>query len=129
MPIDRWMASAAGGTSQRLKPGGAMMRSWPSHPEFARMVRDYGPGTANMPAPEEQVSMIAGLVGGIRNGSASLADGGRLVGVCAQERVTRVRSNRAAEPGMPDLALDALLERQAESRDQIDRYVIAQADG
>ena len=27
IPIDRWMASAAGGTSQRLKPGGAMMRS------------------------------------------------------------------------------------------------------
>ena len=27
MPMHRWMASAAGGTSQRLKPGLAMMRS------------------------------------------------------------------------------------------------------
>lgn len=26
MPIDRWMASAAGGTSQRLKPGAAIVR-------------------------------------------------------------------------------------------------------
>ena len=25
--MHRWMASAAGGTSQRLKPGGAMMRA------------------------------------------------------------------------------------------------------
>src|SRR5471032_2336434 len=27
MPMQRWMARAAGGTSQRLKPGLAMMRS------------------------------------------------------------------------------------------------------
>jgi hypothetical protein len=27
IPIQRWMASAAGGTSQRLKPGLAIMRS------------------------------------------------------------------------------------------------------
>src|ERR1043165_1369271 len=27
MPMHRWMASAAGGTSQRLKPGPAMVRS------------------------------------------------------------------------------------------------------
>src|ERR1700680_297556 len=27
MPIDRWIARAAGGTSQRLNPGAAMMRS------------------------------------------------------------------------------------------------------
>ena len=26
-PIDRWTASAAAGTSQRLNPGGAMLRS------------------------------------------------------------------------------------------------------
>src|SRR5471030_239554 len=36
MPMQRWMAKAAGGTSQRLKPGLAMMRSldrnagWPT---------------------------------------------------------------------------------------------------
>ena len=28
MPIERWIASAAGGTSHRLNPGGAMMRSF-----------------------------------------------------------------------------------------------------
>src|SRR5687767_12592311 len=31
MPMHRWMASAAGGISQRLNPGPAMMRSRPSH--------------------------------------------------------------------------------------------------
>ena len=32
MPMERWMARAAGGTSQRLKPGFAMMRSRESRP-------------------------------------------------------------------------------------------------
>jgi carbamoyltransferase len=74
----------------------------------------------------EHGSMIAGLVGGLRNGSAALADHGALVGVCAQERVTRVRSNRATENGVPDLSLDFLLRRQGRTRDDIRRYVIAQ---
>jgi carbamoyltransferase len=73
--------------------------------------------------------MIAGLVGGLRNGSAALADHGTLVGVCAQERVTRVRSNPSREAGMPDLALDLLLQRQGHSRADVSRSVIAQASG
>jgi hypothetical protein len=32
MPIERWIASAAGGTSQRLKPGPAIVRSLASRP-------------------------------------------------------------------------------------------------
>ena len=32
MPMHRWMASAASGTSQRLKPGPAMVRSFSSQP-------------------------------------------------------------------------------------------------
>ncbi len=71
--------------------------------------------------------MIAGLVGGLRNGSAALADHGSLMGVCAQERVTRVRSNPSRESGMPDLALDLLLQRQGRSRGDVSKYVIAQA--
>ena len=71
--------------------------------------------------------MIAGLVGGLRNGSAALAENGALTAVCAQERVTRVRSNRLAEGGMPDLALDFLLRRQNQSRGDVSRYVIAQS--
>ncbi len=34
MPIHRWMASAAGGTNQRLKPGLAMMRLLSSQLDF-----------------------------------------------------------------------------------------------
>ena len=71
--------------------------------------------------------MIAGLVGGLRNGSAALADHGTLVGVCAQERVTRVRSSPTRDSGMPDLALNLLLQRQGRSRDDVSRYVMAQA--
>jgi hypothetical protein len=33
MPMHRWIASAAGGTSQRLKPGCAIVRSRESHPD------------------------------------------------------------------------------------------------
>ncbi|GLO50501.1 hypothetical protein PPUN110474_19010 [Pseudomonas putida] len=32
MPMHRWMARAAGGTNQRLKPGRAMMRSFDRKP-------------------------------------------------------------------------------------------------
>lgn len=32
MPMHKWMASAAGGTSQRLKPGAAIIRSFDKKP-------------------------------------------------------------------------------------------------
>src|ERR1051325_6960679 len=47
MPIDRWMARAAGGTSQRLKPGPAMVRSLDNSPEFTRRAPVDGGGWAN----------------------------------------------------------------------------------
>src|SRR5260370_32486984 len=36
IPIDKWIASAAGGTSHRLNPGGAMMQSFASRCTSAR---------------------------------------------------------------------------------------------
>ena len=36
MPMERWMASAAGGTSHRLKPGFAMIRSRERSPAIRR---------------------------------------------------------------------------------------------
>ncbi len=65
--------------------------------------------------------MIAGLNGG-RDGAAALADGGRLVGVCAQERVTRVRG-AGSLPGWPAEALDLLLQRRGRSRADLGRSV------
>src|SRR5262245_43122311 len=47
MPIERWMASAAGGTSHRLNPGGAIMRSLDSSPPATVMTcRDYAASAA-----------------------------------------------------------------------------------
>ena len=37
IPIERWMASAAGGTSHRLKPGPATIRSLESSPAIANL--------------------------------------------------------------------------------------------
>lgn len=48
MPMHRWMASAAGGTSQRLKPGPAMMRSLSSKPGARAGVWRLPPKTDGM---------------------------------------------------------------------------------
>lgn len=69
--------------------------------------------------------MIAGLNGG-RDGAAALADDGRLVGVCAQERVTRVRG-AGSLPGWPAEALDLLLQRRGRSRTDLGRSVVVDA--
>ncbi len=72
---------------------------------------------------------IAGIGGGARHGAAALADAGRLVGVCAQERVTRVRAAGVNASGMPDEALEVLLQRLGRTREAIDRYVVAREGG
>jgi len=69
--------------------------------------------------------MIAGISGGVRNATVALAAGGRLVGVCSQERATRARGAGVNASGMPDEALDLLLHRLGHSRDEITRYVVA----
>lgn len=70
--------------------------------------------------------LIAGLSGGSRNASAALVRDGRLVGICAQERVTRVRGAGVGSRGFPDEALDALLEPSRTRRAEVDRYVVAE---
>jgi hypothetical protein len=47
MPMHKWMANAAGGTSQRLKPGLAMIRSL-----------DRNPGWAPAPLPERLLLIL-----------------------------------------------------------------------
>lgn len=73
--------------------------------------------------------IIAGVSGGIRSGSAALVDGGLLASVCAQERVTRVRDAGLNATGLPDEALDLLLQRRGQSRSAIDRFAIVAGDG
>jgi len=70
--------------------------------------------------------VIAGLGGAVRHGCVALADGGRLLGVCGQERITRVRGAGFNASGLPDEALDVLLERLGRSRKDVARYVAAE---
>ena len=73
--------------------------------------------------------VIAGIGGGSRNATAAIVDGGRITGVCAQERATRVRNDGVTASGLPDQALDLLLERRGRTRQDISRYVLVDGDG
>ena len=72
--------------------------------------------------------ITAGLGGGARNGSVALAAGGGLLGVCEQERVTRTRNAGFNGSGLPDEALDAMLQRLGRSRRDVGRYIVADCD-
>ena len=73
--------------------------------------------------------ITAGLGGAERHGSVALAEGARVMGVCQQERVTRVRNAGFNPSGLPDEALDALLRCHGRSRDDVGRYVVAGTNG
>jgi carbamoyltransferase len=73
--------------------------------------------------------MTAGLGGVMRHGCVALADGTSVVGVCEQERVTRRRGAGFNSTGLPDEALDVLLERLERTRGDVGRYVMAEAAG
>jgi carbamoyltransferase len=70
--------------------------------------------------------MTAGLGGVTRHGCVALADGSRVLGVCEQERVTRTRSAGFNRTGLPDEALDVILQRLGRSRGAVGRFVLAE---
>ena len=63
--------------------------------------------------------LTAGFGGVSRHACAALANGETLLGVCQQERITRVRGAGVEESGLPDQALDALLAHIHSSRSDI----------
>jgi carbamoyltransferase len=71
--------------------------------------------------------VIAGISGGRRNANVALGAGGSVVGVCPQERATRMRGAGVNGSGLPDEALDLLLERLGRSRAEVGRFVVADA--
>ncbi len=71
------------------------------------------------------MSLTAGIGGHTRYGSVTLLDEQRLLGVCGQERITRVRGAGCNPTGLPDEALDELLVRHGRTRLDVSRFVQA----
>ncbi len=73
-----------------------------------------------------RTDLTVGLGGATRHGCVALADRQSILGVCEQERVTRVRAAGFNSNGFPDEALDLLLRRSGRRRDEITRYALAE---
>jgi carbamoyltransferase len=71
--------------------------------------------------------ITAGLSGATRHGCVALAERERLFAVCGQERASRVRNAGFTPTGLPDDALDLLLQRNGLTRAEIARYVLAES--
>lgn len=74
------------------------------------------------------MSLAAGIGGGRTHGSVALTSSGRIVAACDQARVTRVPGAGLNAAGMPDEALDVLLEGLEQPRSAIGRVIWAGAE-
>jgi len=72
--------------------------------------------------------IVAGMRVGVRDTAAALGEGGRVTGVCAQERVTRVRGGPTPD-GFPNEALDLLLQRAGRTRADLGRIALVDGGG
>jgi carbamoyltransferase len=69
-------------------------------------------------------------IGGIRrHACAALADDRHVLGICEQERITRVRGAGCNASGLPDEALDALLADVGSTRADISGFAAAEPHG
>ena len=73
------------------------------------------------------MSLTVGLGGVRRHACVAVADERRLLGVCEQERVTRVRGAGVNATGLPDEALDLVLSRANRTHPEIARYIVAES--
>ena len=69
--------------------------------------------------------LTAGVAGGAHHGSVALLEAGRVLGVCEQQRVTRTRGAGVNASGLPDEALETLLDRLGRAREEVGRYAVA----
>src|SRR3954462_3187165 len=83
-------------------------------------------GCHSPPAESSTRMLTVELGGAARHGCVAISDGERLVGVCEQERVTRVRGAGFNATGLPDEALDLLLQRLGRTRADVGRYISAE---
>ena len=73
--------------------------------------------------------LTIGLGGATRHGCAAVSDGRAILGVCEQERATRIRAAGFNATGLPDEALELLLARAGRGRADIARYAVAERSG
>ena len=66
--------------------------------------------------------LIVGLSGATRNASATLCTPDRVLGICSQERITRVRGAGFNPTGLPDEALDEILRCAGRGRHDVTTY-------
>ena len=74
------------------------------------------------------MGLTVGLGGAASHGCVAVSDGKAILGVCEQERATRVRAAGFNSSGLPDEALDLVLSRSGRNRNEIDRYAVGEAD-
>jgi carbamoyltransferase len=72
------------------------------------------------------MSVIVGIAGAARNASAALCDGGRIVAVCEQERVTRTRRAGLRSSQLPVEAIDTVLRLGGRSIADVSTYAVAE---
>ena len=75
---------------------------------------------------EATASLCVGLSGSAHHACAAITDGQEILGVCEQERVTRVRAAGFNATGFPDEALNLLLSRAGKDRSAIRQYIVAE---
>jgi carbamoyltransferase len=73
------------------------------------------------------MNITLGLGGGPRHACAALSDGARIIAACEQERITRIRGDGLNASGLPDEAVDFLLDRRGLTRRQISKLAVGDA--
>ncbi len=74
------------------------------------------------------MGLTVGLGGSARHGCVAVSDGTTILGVCAQERATRVRAAGFNSSGLPDEALNLVLDRAGRNRSEIVRYALCEKE-
>ena len=72
------------------------------------------------------MSVIVGIAGAARNAAAALCDGGRIVAVCEQERVTRTRRAGLRASQLPAEAIETVLRLGGRAMADVSRYAVAE---
>lgn len=72
------------------------------------------------------MGLFVGVGGAARNACVTVCTPDRILGICEQERITRVRAAGLNATGLPDEALDLLLRRSGRRREEIAAYAFAE---